>query len=244
MSTIRMTAARRTNSCAGTLNRCGVLLAIAAVVATQIASLHAQQREDAADPEIASLIAKLSSPNRAPTERSGPELRYPTGYSRKKQDVVKDARWQLTAKGLRAFRQLIAQWENNHYSLTYTNGISGYMRNATVGEVCRIIVYDQIQPYGFWPLAGDDPRGKPKRPGYPSEFLRDAKSAREWLERYKDKSLYDLQLMALEWVIAEEAKRPEDFTDEEREELSRLRSTLIETKTPMRRGNYYRDDYD
>lgn len=215
-----------------------------AMVLPCIAALGAQQRDEAQDNEVAPLIAKLASRNPRPTERHGPDLKYPPGYARNKQKSVREAMGKLTARGTKAFRELIDSWGDDRYSLTYSVGINGYMKNATVGRVCRIIVYDQIQPYGFWPRRDDDARGKPKRPSYPDTFLGDADSAHEWLERHKDKSLYDLQLMVLDWIIGEEAKRPGDFTDVERKELSELRKTLIENKTPISGGNYYMDDYD
>ena len=79
---------------------------------------------------------------------------------------------------------------------------------------------------------------------YPAKFLRNQKAAREWLADHKDKSLYELQLMVLDWIIAEEAKEPDAFTDKEHRELQRLRRKLVETKTPMLQGNYYVDDYE
>jgi hypothetical protein len=46
-----------------------------------------------------------------------------------------------------------------------------------------------------------------------------------------------MQCEALDWVIAEEAKRPKDFTDKEREGLQRVRKQL-EGGKPLPAGNY------
>lgn len=118
------------------------------------------------------------------------------------------------------------------------------MHNATVGKMCKIIVYDQIQPYGMWPRTEDDPRGKPKRPSYPNTFLHDQNAATKWLEEHKDKSLFEIQLMVIDWVIARESESPKDFTDEERAEMKKLREELAKSKQPIKKGNYYMDDYD
>jgi len=57
-------------------------------------------------------------------------------------------------------------------------------------------------------------------------FLNSQKAARKWWEENKDKTLAQMQLEVLDWVIAEEAKRPGDFTDAERRELQDLRKKL------------------
>ena len=194
--------------------------------------------------DVSKLIIALASVNPAPTERRGPDLKFPPGYDQKKQQSVRIAKSKLKAMGTVAFKCLIENWSDERYCLTYSVGINGYMHNATVGRMCRIIVYDQIQPFGFWPCTNDDPRGKPKRPSYPSEFLSNDKAASKWLEEHKDKSLYEIQLMVIVWVIERESENPKDFTDEERAAMREIREKLIESKKPMIPGNYYMDDYD
>jgi len=194
--------------------------------------------------DIDRLINALASENPAPTDRRGPDLKYPAGYDRKKQKSVRSAKSELKALGLSAFKTLIASWGDGRYSLTYSVGINGYMNNATVGKMCRVIVYDQIQPYGIWPRTDGDPRGKPKRPSYPDAFLNDEKHASQWLEEHQRKSLFEIQLMVVEWVIDQESKKPEAFNDKERMYMQDIREKLLESKMPMTRGNYYADDYD
>jgi hypothetical protein len=47
-----------------------------------------------------------------------------------------------------------------------------------------------------------------------------------------------MQRMVLDWVIAEEGKRPKDFTDEERLSLRQLRKKLLRRGKPLPPGNY------
>jgi hypothetical protein len=202
------------------------------------------QEKVAIDVDVPALISDLASENPAPTVRRGPSLKFPPGYDRKKQESVQNARYKLKSLGPVAFEKLIASWGDERYCLTYSVGINGYMYNATVGRMCQIILYDQIQPYGIWPETKDDPRGKPKRPSYPSVFLTDAKKAAEWLEQHKGKTLYEIQLMVADWVIERESENPSDFSDEERKFMKDTRQKLLDTKQPISRGNYYMDDYD
>lgn len=202
------------------------------------------QDNDVGPGEVAKLINALVSENPAPTERGGPNLKYPPGYDRKKQKTVRSARTKLKALGPEAFKMLVATWGDERYCLTYSVGINGYMDNATVGQMCRIIVYDQIQPVGIWPKTGGDPRGKPKRPSYPSVFLANAKDADKWLEEHQGKSLFEIQLMVVDWIIDQESKNREDFTIEEIKYMREIREQLVQSKKPMTRGNYYSDDYD
>jgi hypothetical protein len=217
-----------------------LVLIVSVLIGTSVNAQH----EDEHQADVLKLINALASENPAPTERRGPDLKFPPGYDRKKQEPVRSAKSKLKAFGPAAFKSLIENWGDERYCLTYSVGINGYMYNATVGKMCRIIVYDQIQPYGIWPRTEDDPRGKPKRPSYPSVFLSDQKAATKWLEEHKDKSLFEIQLMVIDWVIARESESLKDFTDEERAAMREIREKLVESKKPMTRGNYYMDYYD
>src|SRR5262249_52744287 len=177
-----------------------------------------EKPKEPSDREIKALVAQLVSPNPKPIigdgkERAALHFRLPKEFDRKKQKYVVDAWGKLRQLGPRAFPFLIEQWENDKYCLTVQHGLSSACYNLTVGEVCQRIVADQLQPYSFWPKVDDDPRGKPKRPSYPLTQLRTKKAAEQWWAKHKDKTLYQMQLEALDWVIAEEAKRPRDFTD-------------------------------
>lgn len=74
----------------------------------------------------------------------------------------------------------------------------------------------------------------PKRPSYFEHYeLDNPKSAAKWWESRQKKSLRELQIETLEWVIAEEAKRPKDYIDEEREYLSSVLKELRDRKEPL-----------
>lgn len=217
------------------------LLVIACVL---VGTTGIAQDKNTQQVDFPKLINALASENPTPIKRSGPDLKYPPEYDRKKQEPVRSAKHELKTLGTVAFGSLVENWDDDRYCLTYSVGINGYMDNATVGKMCRIIVFDQIQPYGIWPRSDDDPRGKPKRPAYPSVFLSDAKEAKKWIEEHKGKSLYEIQLMVVNWVIERESENPRDFSDDERKFMKVIRRKMLETKKPMARGNYYMDDYD
>jgi hypothetical protein len=206
--------------------------------------------DPAAEPtaaEIRTLIDQLISPNPAPKtgkeDRSvAPDYRLPKEFDRTKQKAVYAAEQKLKQLGPIAFPYLIERWDDKRYCMTLSSGLSGYCFNATVGYVCRAIVFDHLQPYGIWPVSEDDPRGKPHRPSYPESFLRSAKEAKQWYEQNKQQSLYELQLMVIDWIIAEEDKKPSDFTGEEKAKLREIRSNLRKSSKPIVRGNYFGTD--
>jgi len=185
--------------------------------------------------EIKDLIAKLVSPNPKPTLR-GDGFVLPKGYDCDKQEKVHEAREKLRQIGPKAFPLLIEQWDDDRYCLTIC--VSG-ASNESVGWICRSILFDQILPYGYWPNVKGDPRFSPRRPSYPGEFFASKKAAAKWWEKHKDKTLCQIQLEALDWVIAEEAKRPRDFTDEERQELKQTRKKLVKSGKPSPTLNHY-----
>ena len=179
--------------------------------------------------EIKTLIDGLVSPNPAPDTRAlkggeaKPDLGFPKDFDHKKQAQVHRACVKLTELGPRAFPFLIERWEDKRYCLT--TEVAAY-DNQTVGVICRWIIDDQLQPYGRFQKGYADPRGKPLRPGYAATFLASQTAAGQWWGKNKDKTLSQMQLEVLDWVIAEEAKRPGDFTDEERRVLQALRKKL------------------
>ena len=205
---------------------------------------HAQD-QGARSKQVEKLINALVSENAAPDP--GAWRKPPRGYDRKKQQPVLRAVGKLKALGPRGFKFLIQNWGDERYCLTYSVGSNGYMGNATVGEMCRRIMFDQIQPYGYWSLGqpgGEgDPLDRRRRPDYPKEFLADQETAAEWLEEHKDKSLVEIQLMVINWIIEQESASPNDFTDREREYMQEIRDELVKSQKPRTRGNYHNDDY-
>jgi hypothetical protein len=200
-----------------------------------------KKKEPPTEKEIKALIDQLASPNPKPivNKRKVPGINLPPGFDRKKQDKVHLARSKLAELGPQAFPFLIDSWKDERYSLTTCNGLSGWFYNESVGHICQTILFGQLQPYGFWPAADGDPRGKPHRPDYPVHFLNSQEAAKAWWEKNKEKTLYQIQLEALDWVIAEETKRPGDFTDKEKQSLQKLRKRLVEGGKPLPPGHYY-----
>jgi hypothetical protein len=199
--------------------------------------------------EIEALIEQLASPNPKPiTGREdksvAPDYRLPPGFDKVRQRSVIRARGELRKLGPAAFSVLIKHWGDERYSVTTSHGLSGYCNNQNVGWVCEAIVLDQLQPYSTWPRTDDDPRGKPKRPNYPEKFLSTAEDALKWCEARRDKSLYDMQLEVLDWVIAEEAKRSGDYTDAEQGALREIRRELVGSKLPLKAGNFFLMDIE
>jgi hypothetical protein len=187
--------------------------------------------------EIKALIDQLVSPNRKPNVREGDSAArgLPRDFDRKKQQQVDRAISKLTQFGPQAFPFLIERWGDEHYCLTASDGISGAFLHKTVGQMCRALIFDQLQPYGHWPAgySPDRTRRPPHRPAYPDALLGSQELAREWWQKNKDKTLYQMQLDALAWVIAAEAKRSGDYKDEERKELQRIRKKLVESGKPL-----------
>lgn len=196
----------------------------------------AEKRKPATADQIKALVEGLVSPNPAPDERTlqAGMLKagggFPRGYDHKKQAQVHRACRELTELGPRAFPFLIERWEDKRYCLTTEE--AGY-ENQSVGAICRQIIEGQLQPYGRFQRGYTDPRGKPLRPGYASGLIGSREEAREWWGKNKDKTLVQMQQEVLDWVIAEEAKRPDDFTDEERRELQDLRKGLATNGKPL-----------
>lgn len=197
-----------------------------------------------AEEEIRALVDQLVSPNPKPItgdedKSVAPDYRLPPGFDKEKQKRVREAVVQLRKIGPRAFPALIERWNDERYCVTTFHRLSEYSHNATAGGVCQMTIFDQLQPYSIWPRSEDDPRGKPKRPGYASKFLVSQQEARAWWEKNKQKTLFEMQLEVLDWVIAEEAKRPGDYSDVERQFVRDIRAELLKRREPMQPGNYF-----
>lgn len=201
---------------------------------------NSKKKAPPTEKEIKALIDQLASPNPKPivNKKRVPSIDLPPGFDPEKQDKVHLARSKLVELGPLAFPFLIERENDKHYSLTTCDDLSGWFKNESVGYVCRTIIFGQIQPYGYWQEVGSDPRGKPHRPSYPGHFLKSRETEKAWWEKHKEKSLYQMQLEALDWVITEEAKRPGDFIDKEKQYLQKLRKKLVKGGKPLPAGNY------
>ena len=200
--------------------------------------------------EIKALLDKLVSPNPKPItdedrdKHMAPDRQSPA-LDEKKQGEVRRARIELRKLGSDTFQFLIDRWKDDRYSLTVENMLSGYSRNQSVGRVCQTILYDQIQPYGYWQSSGGpDPRSKPMRPCYPEKFLSSQEAARQWWKKHKAKPLDQIQLEVLDWVIAEEGKSPKKFSNKEKSNLQQIRRKLLTGGKPLPPGNYYANEIE
>jgi hypothetical protein len=104
----------------------------------------------------------------------------------------------------------------------------------SVGKVCQAIIRFQLQPSVHHAEKRHEKGHYP--PSYTGRFLASQKAARRWWEEHKDKSLYQMQLEVLDWVIAEEAKQTDNYTDAERRELQTLRKKLVKGGKPLPPG--------
>lgn len=191
------------------------------------------EEPDPSEEEINQLIADLVSPNVAPV-RKGPRAVYPEGFDRGAQGKVFRAFRKLHALGPKAFPYLFDHFDDKRYSLTGDGGEAEV--NKSVGQLCVHIVVSHIQPYAG--SANPGARFYQRRPDAPNYFhhfkLRDPISAREWWQTHQDKSLRELQIEVLEWVIAEEDKIPEKYNEVDRDKLRTKLDNLQKSDQPLK----------
>jgi hypothetical protein len=227
--------------------RCVVFTVVLCATGPSVASGGAPAPQPK-EQEVKSLIDRLVSPNPKPItsdeDRSvAPGFRLPPGYDDRKQLAVERARLQLEELGRPAFPFLIERWDDRRYCLSVPYALSGDYRNYNVGELCQTIIFDQLQPYGYlqW-TGGQDLRRTRTRPRYPKTFLFSRDAARKWWEKNKDKTLVQMQLEVVDWIIAEEGKDAHKYTEKEREYLKQARRKLVAGK-PLSPGNYSLDEW-
>lgn len=223
------------------------VLVLAALIGVVVRA-SSKGENDSKDPQIKTLIDRLVSWNTPPIAQDAnseqtPLYRLPQSFDRKKQEQVWKVRNELKSIGTKAFPLLIDRWDDGCYCLTASDGLSGSYENKSLGEVCKMIIYDQIQPYGFWQNV-DFVIKPPLRPSYTDTFLSTKEEARKWYEKHKDASIMEIQLEARDWVIAEEKKHVGKYPDAERDYLLKLRTEMAITKKPITHGNYYSLDFE
>ena len=197
------------------------MLGVAAACHSCWGAAKAEAREPKA---IEQLIEQLASPNKPPLISDFGDVSYPPSYDKKAQDRVSAAFKRLFELGKPTFPCLLKHLDDTRYSLTKEDEIEGDWHNYHVGRLCRAIFLSHLQPYGDYYARGKgDPRDHPRRPSYFKHYqLSNPAAAEKWWKARKNKTMVELQIEALEWVIAEEAKRPKDYSDSEREHLVRV----------------------
>lgn len=178
------------------------------------------------------LVEQLASKNPMPREVDGSTAAYPPKYNKKLQKPIYEAYRQLNQLGVAAFPHLIPHFDDQRYALTADGGSMDI--NFTVGNLCYYLVELQIQPDKGWTVGEGDPRFRTFRPHFPQHIkLREKEAAMKWWEENKTKSLTEIQILVTEWAIAEEAKRPTEYTDEERSALAKTLDKLRKTNKPI-----------
>jgi hypothetical protein len=188
---------------------------------------------------IRALVEQLASPNQRPKaypESAGsPDAKFPLGYDPAAQSKVRQAFLELQKIGPRAFPYLAEKIDDKRYS--FTDDAGEVMSNWSVGSACYDIIDSQVQAYnGMWNGTADDgdPRERPRRPTpFQQDELEDSSKFRTWCEVRKHKTLRELQIESLEWTIAEEAKRPQSFSDVERKHLQDVLTKLRASNQPL-----------
>jgi hypothetical protein len=201
------------------------------MLACQLPMSHVQ--ESASKEVVETLVARLVSPNRAPTILPDGVPKYPPGYDKKAQKEVLRAELELHSLGPSALPYLFEHFADERYSRTANRGAA--YDNFTVGDVCYDIVAEQLQPYGILTKGrGADARRRPTRPDYPRHIrLRDLKAAQTWWELHKKMTLREIQMEVLQWVIDEEAKTPTRYSDSERRWLAETLESLRKSDKPL-----------
>ena len=175
--------------------------------------------------KINAVIEQLVSPNRAPDDKHGPYPNYPVGFDDRAQERVRAAWKQLYDDWHHVLPYLFDRFDDMRYCFTDDTGSKD--TNWSVGRACSDILICHLQPYGGIAYRRDV--GFRARPSYPEHYnLRSSAGAKIWWETRKDKPLRELQIEALEWVVAEEAKSPEKYPGWDRlvlqRELAKLRA--------------------
>ena len=177
----------------------------------------------AAEPaEIEAWVKQLASPNKPPEIDNGEVKSYPEGFDKEAQKQVFSAWKKLYELGPPVFPYLFDHLKDKPYSFTEFEPLEGDAENYSVGTACRLIITSQLQPYGEDKTFGEgEQQSRSHRPSYFDQLkLSDPKSARFWWQMRNDKSLYELQIETLEWVIEREAKAGREYSLEERQHLN------------------------
>lgn len=176
------------------------------------------------------LVERLASGNPVP-DVSGSHAKYPPNFDKARQSQVFAAYEQLDHLGVAAFSELIDHLDDERYAFTADGGSKD--RNFTVRHLCYHLIELQIQPDKGWTAGEGDPRFRVRRPHYPTEMnLRDKIAAGAWWEEHKMKTVRELQITVVDWIIVEEAKTPDKFPETEKSALREKQIILRASDKP------------
>jgi hypothetical protein len=151
--------------------------------------------------------------------------------------IAYDAAEQLVAYGVEAFPYLLQSLRDNRQSVPFRRVLP-----STVGDACYTLITRQLYalPDAYaGSIYRDGADGKLHgRPVFDKDLFRDH-DLEQWLRQRQGKSLEELQLEALSWVLAEEEKigvaEPDDETrilQPLRRKVAELKSTIAARKLP------------
>jgi hypothetical protein len=200
---------------------------VCAIVLAMCVRVTSANDKPLSNQEMRSLVKALVSPNPEP-KIGGSQAEYPAKYDHEAQDRVLDAWFKLQECGAAAFPILLDSLDDDRYSFTEDGGALD--RNWTVGEACRDMIDLELQPFRTYYRFKDD--DGPRIPRYIYHFKLDTPDgAKKWWKTHKDKTLRELQIEVLEWVIADLPK--EKAYAEIRTKLERDLAKLRAGKEPL-----------
>ena len=203
------------NDVPGALNMWRVL-SVTKFISIAVCAAEPLGNDEVTDAEIEKLVTCLISPNQAP-QIPGIIAKYPANFDKAAQKEVKAAWIQLRNLAPRSFPFLFDHLSDKHYAITEDSG--DLDKNYTVGFLCSDILVSYLQPdvWDHHKNGGTSFRRRPNQPDYIRHFRLDSpESAKKWWETRKQASLLELQIEVLEWVLAEEEKHPDKYTEKDR----------------------------
>lgn len=154
--------------------------------------------------QIQALVEKLASKNSPPARNAefSQRLDRPKDWKDRHEQAVRDARKQLLDFGKTAFPVLLDNLGDERYSLTESYSIEV---NHTVGQVCGIIIKDNVDRAGirYKSRIGADGRNHQPPDFISQKYQGDLK---RWWRDNRAKSLREMRVDVLKWVIAEEKR--------------------------------------
>ena len=176
----------------------------------------------APNPRVDTLIEKLASANQPPKWPGSPPhfhlrefLENPNGWTAEAQTPVSNAYYELKTIGKDAFPYLIAQFEDNRYSHERSHAT---LVSHTVGDACRFLIAEQIDPRGISYKTRESPSGVIG--GHEVLFATYVEenfgTYQTWWHTNKLKNVRDMKRDFCKWRIAKEIRL--GFTDNEQKE--------------------------
>lgn len=220
-----------------------LLLATLGILAFYATSTDAQdgpgsKKERLTAAECRQLIARLVNPDKPPFTKSF-VLRLPEGVDektlRRKQGKI-TAAYQALSDNIEVSLPILAKNVNDRrFSFVYTS-ISGAITTESVGGACSDIIFAHVEVYRRHTTRPDF-SGIPRCPS----FIGERGGFEKWWESRKGKSLAELQLEGIEWVLRQD--KPKEFESEEewakaKQAVARMAKDIRASKKPIAVEHY------